>query len=124
MPDDASIQMVTAPSTIHAGCTRRIELTGLGYRLPAGRFGDRKKAGAEPSIGRLTPDARLGPASEQRARLVGRRGGHLRLEDDRVALRIDRDGLAIGQLALQEFERERILDEALDGPLERPRAER
>src|SRR5262245_63677015 len=131
MPEAASMQTVTAPSTIHAGCTRRIELTCLRYGLRAGRFAGRgfadaasriqRKGAAEPGAwNRQTP----GSAIDQRRLLAGRRGGHLRSEDDGVALGVDRDGVAVVQLALQQLERQRVLDEALDGPLERPRPER
>ena len=46
------------------------------------------------------------------------------LEDDRLALRVHRDGVAVGDLALEQLQRERVLDQPLDRALERPRAER
>src|SRR5437879_9482898 len=65
---------------------------------------------------RLAEDARRPGQS-----LAGDRG--LWPEDDRVALRVDRDRVAVVQLALQQLERKRVLNQALDGPLERPRPE-
>src|SRR5215510_9021566 len=64
------------------------------------------------------------PARYERAELGRRRGSHLRPEDDRVAVRVDRDAVAVVHLALEQLERERILHQPLDGSLERPRAER
>src|SRR5262249_6023490 len=64
------------------------------------------------------------PARYERAELGRRRGSHLRPEDDRVAVRVDRDAVAVVHLALERLERERLLPQPLDRPLERPRTER
>src|SRR3989454_8071950 len=47
-----------------------------------------------------------------------------RSERDRLALGVDDDRVAVDELVLEQFERQRVLDQALNGPLERPRAER
>jgi hypothetical protein len=58
MPDAASMQTVTAPSTIHAGCTRRIELTRLVIQAPrVGIRTESRKTNADLGIWRRTPDA-------------------------------------------------------------------
>src|SRR2546422_362345 len=51
-------------------------------------------------------------------------GGHRAPERDRLALGVDDDRVAVDELVLEQFERQRVLDQALNGPLERPRAER
>jgi len=60
MPDAASMQTVTAPSTIHAGCTRRIELEVTdAARSLLGREGYDPTFGARPlkrTIQRLVQD--------------------------------------------------------------------
>src|SRR3989454_10655759 len=47
-----------------------------------------------------------------------------RSERDRLALGVDDDRVAVDELVLEQFERQRVRDQALNGPLERPRAER
>ncbi len=44
-------------------------------------------------------------------------------EDDPIAFGVHGHRVTLGELALQQLERERILDEPLDGPLEGPGAE-
>src|SRR6185436_7591980 len=46
------------------------------------------------------------------------------LEDELAVLRVDPDRVALGELTLEEPLRERVLDEALQRPLERTRAVR
>src|SRR5262250_2504846 len=100
MPEAASIQIVTAPSTIHAGCTRRIELTGLGYGLAAGRFSGRKDATTGQGAWRVAPDALPG-RSNGLPSVSDRRGP--RREGDRVTLRVDHDGVTVVDLALEQL---------------------
>src|SRR2546427_12449394 len=51
-------------------------------------------------------------------------GGHRAPERDRLALGVDDDRVAVDELVLEQFERQRVLDQAMNGPLDRPRAER
>jgi len=53
--------MVTAPSTIHAGCTRRIELTDHTIPAPVGRIRLGKEIGAEPDRPARAAEVRLDP---------------------------------------------------------------
>src|SRR2546428_13913557 len=41
-------------------------------------------------------------------------------EDEVIAFRVHRDGVTVLELALEQLQGERVLDEALHGPLERP----
>ena len=47
---------------------------------------------------------------------------HALVEDDAAALGAHHDGVALVEVAVEDGQRERVLEEPLDGPLERPRA--
>src|SRR6266566_10039866 len=82
---------------------------------------ERRRADEEgphpPFIGERGP--RLSPS------LCGcRRGCAGLLEDESGAVRVDADRVALTEVALEQPQRERVLDEPLDRPLQRPRAVR
>jgi len=57
-PEGAGMQTVTAPSAFHAGCTRRIELTGLKIQAPSiGIRTGSRIADGDLGVWRGTPDA-------------------------------------------------------------------
>src|SRR4051812_25338050 len=68
------------------------------------------------------------PARAGRSRLLrGRLAGHCRdladlLEDEIAVLGVDADGVAFGEVALEEPKRERVLDQPLDRALQRASA--
>src|SRR2546422_11586629 len=70
------------------------------------------------------PATRPGPALPPHARLADDFGGHRALEDDPVAVGVDRDGVVIGELPLEQPPRELGLNPPLKPAPERARAER